>query len=54
ADAWDDLLAAMRVDKKARGSTLRFVVLDGLGVPGILTDPDPELLRAAYQEVASR
>ncbi|MQA24531.1 MAG: 3-dehydroquinate synthase [Micromonosporaceae bacterium] len=51
AGAWDELLAAMRVDKKARGAMLRFVVLDGLGKPGILEDPDPELLRAAYQEV---
>ena len=34
ADAWPDLLAAMRVDKKARADTLRFVVLDGLAKPG--------------------
>ena len=31
------LLDAMRLDKKARGNTLRFVVLDGLGQPD---DPD--------------
>jgi 3-dehydroquinate synthase len=48
ADAWPDLRAAMRVDKKARASTLRFVVLDGLGRPGILADPADDLLRAAY------
>ena len=30
---FDDLLAAMRVDKKARGSQLRFVVLDDLARP---------------------
>jgi 3-dehydroquinate synthase len=52
ADAWPELHAAMAVDKKARGSVLRFVVLDGLAEPGILADPDPELLEAAYQEVA--
>jgi 3-dehydroquinate synthase len=52
ADAWPDLLAAMRVDKKARGATLRFVVLDGLARPGILTGPDDALLRAAFAEVA--
>ena len=51
ADAWGALHTAMRVDKKARGARLRFVVLDGLGRPGILEDPDPDLLRAAYQEV---
>jgi 3-dehydroquinate synthase len=52
ADAWADLLAAMRVDKKARADTLRFVVLDGLGKPGILQGPDEELLKRAYAEVA--
>jgi len=52
ADRWPDLLAAMRVDKKARGATLRFVVLDGLATPTILGDPAPELLEAAYAEVS--
>ncbi|NYF58436.1 3-dehydroquinate synthase [Micromonospora purpureochromogenes] len=52
ADAWPDLLAAMRVDKKARGSTLRFVVLDGLARPAILAGPDDELLHAAYREIS--
>jgi 3-dehydroquinate synthase len=52
AEAWTDLLAAMRVDKKARADTLRFVVLDGLAKPGILTGPDEGLLRQAYAEVA--
>jgi 3-dehydroquinate synthase len=51
-DAWPDLLAAMRVDKKARADTLRFVVLDGLGRPGILTGPDETILERAYAEVA--
>ncbi|MEV4282820.1 3-dehydroquinate synthase [Actinoplanes xinjiangensis] len=51
-EAWDDLLPAMRVDKKARAATLRFVVLDGLAKPGILAGPDEELLRAAYAAVA--
>ena len=52
AGAWPDLRAAMRVDKKARGATLRFVVLDGLAEPGILADPDDGVLRAAYDAVA--
>jgi 3-dehydroquinate synthase len=52
ADAWPRLRAAMRVDKKARGSTLRFVVLDGLGRPATLDGPPDELLARAYQEVA--
>ena len=29
----------MAVDKKARGSTLRFVVLTGVGAPQVLADP---------------
>lgn len=48
---WSRLLAAMRLDKKARGSRLRFVVLDSLAQPRILDDPDPGLLVAAYEEV---
>ena len=49
---FDDLLAVMRVDKKARGATLRFVVLDGLARPSVLSGPSEELLRAAYEEIA--
>jgi 3-dehydroquinate synthase len=52
AAAWPELHAAMRVDKKSRGSRLRFVVLDGLAKPGILEGPDDDLLREAYQSVA--
>lgn len=51
-DALPALIEAMQVDKKVRGSTQRFIVLDGLARPGILTDPQPELLAAAYAEVA--
>ena len=51
-EAWPELLAAMRVDKKARADTLRFVVLDGLAKPGILTGPGEGLLEQAYAEVA--
>ncbi len=52
ADAWPRLLDAMKVDKKSRGSRLRFVVLSGLAKPTILEAPDPQLLAAAYAEVA--
>jgi 3-dehydroquinate synthase len=48
---YEDLLAVMRVDKKARGTTLRFVVLDGLARPGVLTGPSDELLRGAYSAI---
>ncbi len=47
-----ELLDAMRIDKKARGDQLRFVVLDGIGRPGLLEGPDPALLTAAYAAVA--
>ena len=43
----------MSIDKKARGASLRFVVLDGLGNPRILTDPDPAWLDAAWAEVSA-
>jgi 3-dehydroquinate synthase len=46
--SYDDLRAAMAVDKKARGSHLRFVVLSGIGAPRVLADPSEEMLRAAY------
>ena len=49
--AFHDLLEVMRVDKKARGATLRFVVLDALARPGILEAPPEDLLRRAYEEV---
>lgn len=49
--SFEDLLAVMRVDKKTRGNTLRFVVLDGLARPAVLTGPSEELLRAAYDEL---
>jgi 3-dehydroquinate synthase len=52
-DAWPRLHGAMGVDKKVRGGRLRFVVLDGLGKPGILEDPELELLESAYTEVAT-
>jgi 3-dehydroquinate synthase len=51
AGDWDRLQAVMRLDKKARGASLRFVVLDGVGNPTILTDPDQAWLDAAWAAV---
>jgi 3-dehydroquinate synthase len=51
---WATLQSVMRVDKKARGASLRFVVLDGLGNPMILTDPDQAWLDAAWAAVSDR
>jgi 3-dehydroquinate synthase len=52
AGALPALLETMRLDKKARGSRIRFIVLDGLGRPGVLDAPDPGLLERAYRAVA--
>ncbi|GAB1641655.1 3-dehydroquinate synthase [Krasilnikovia sp. MM14-A1259] len=52
-DAWPELLAGMRVDKKTRADTLRFVVLDGLAKPGTLAGPDDALLARAYEAVSA-
>jgi 3-dehydroquinate synthase len=51
-DAFGSLLETMRVDKKARGNRIRFIVLDGLARPVGVDDPDPSLLAAAYSEVS--
>jgi 3-dehydroquinate synthase len=51
-DKWDQLLTAMRRDKKTRGDLLRFVVLEGVAKPARLEGPDPVLLAAAYAEVS--
>jgi 3-dehydroquinate synthase len=51
AEALPELLHTMRGDKKSRGGTLRFVVLDGLAKPGRLEDPEPALVTAAYARV---
>ena len=49
---WDELYASMAVDKKARGSLLRFVVLQGIGHPVVWEGPDPALLAAAYASIS--
>ncbi len=51
--AWEDLLTAMRRDKKSRGATLRFVVLEDVGRPVRLEGPDDAWLVAAFEAVAT-
>lgn len=51
---FDDLLAGMRVDKKARGAQLRFVVLTDIARPRVLTAPDEADLRAAFAAIGGR
>ena len=53
ADAWPQLLEAMRRDKKARGNLLRFIILDGLARPRVYEVPDDSILYMTYQEIIS-
>ena len=45
---FNQLHDAMRIDKKSRGSQLRFIVLEQVGKPAILEGPDTALLVAAH------
>jgi 3-dehydroquinate synthase len=51
--AWEDLLATMRIDKKARGDRMRLVVLEALARPVVVDGPDPGALREAFARVAA-
>lgn len=51
--SWLALLAAMSIDKKVRGTTRRFVVLDGIGRPAILEGPELAVLEAAFTALNS-
>lgn len=52
AQKWNQLVETMQRDKKSRAGTLRFVVLDDLAKPTIMTAPTPEMMFAAFQEIA--
>lgn len=51
-DRWPELLTAMGRDKKTRGSTLRFVVLEDVAAPVRLAGPTEGLLHASYEALA--
>ena len=51
-DRWNQLLEGIRRDKKNRGDTLRFVLLNSIGSPATVEIPDPSILYATYQEIA--
>jgi 3-dehydroquinate synthase len=51
--AWPVLHDAMRVDKKARGHRIRFVLLDGLAKPTVVDAPDDDVLEAAFAAVTA-
>lgn len=53
AGRFQQLLEAMRRDKKTRAGALRFVVLDGIARPRILTSPSDESMMAAYGEITA-
>lgn len=48
---WPELLAAMKLDKKSRGSILRFVVITEIGQTQRLENPIESALIAAYEKV---
>lgn len=50
-DRFDQLLATMQRDKKTRSGVLRFIVLEKIGKPSVLTAPTKELLYTAYQAI---
>ena len=52
-DRWPKLLSDMSVDKKARGKTLRFVTIRGVGQTDRLENPDPQVLYSAFEKVSS-
>ena len=53
ANNWPSLFAAMALDKKSRGSTIRFVVLNEIGNCGRLEGVTEEQLKSAYEKVLS-
>jgi len=48
---WPEIYAAMKLDKKSRGSSLRFVVLTEIGKTQRLENPNESDLIAAYEKV---
>lgn len=49
--SFDDVLTLMHRDKKARGNTLRFVVLDKEGLPTRLEDPPMDAVEEAFHRI---
>jgi 3-dehydroquinate synthase len=48
---WESLFAAMALDKKARGNSIRFVVLNKVGECSRLEGVTEEQLKSAYEKV---
>lgn len=49
---WPELLAAMKVDKKSRGNSLRFVVISEIGKTQRLENPNESALYEAYERLS--
>ncbi len=48
----EELLATMYLDKKTRGDTLRFIILDQVGHPALLASPSASWLAQAFAEIS--
>ena len=48
---FDDVLALMHRDKKARGNELRFVVLDSIGHVVHLDNPPADAVEEAFRRI---
>jgi 3-dehydroquinate synthetase len=51
--AWPQLRDAISLDKKARGHTVRFVLLNAIAQPYVVAGPPEEHMAAAYEAVAA-
>ena len=51
AGVWDELRATMNLDKKSRGGSLRFVLLDDVARPFIAEAPDEGVLADTYDQL---
>ena len=49
---WHELFSAMKLDKKSRGNSLRFVVITEIGKTQRLENPDEGALISAYEKVS--
>ena len=49
---WPELFSAMKLDKKSRGNSLRFVVITEIGKTQRLENPDEGALISAYEKVS--
>jgi 3-dehydroquinate synthase len=52
-EAWQKLAPLLALDKKARGTKIRFVALDGIGATVRLDDLSSSELDAAYERISS-